>query len=667
MAISALLLPGAAYPALPPASSGQGSDVSTGAQGAPRPAPKPAAAAAEPEQEITWSIPPVRLGGTISYDIRNDSGEGRKMVQRGLIATINAATETFIWQPWFAQIGGNLNFTSARNNSSHREIDLSDSSSTQSVTVTGNAQLRVLPQSRFPFEAHVERNDSRISSNLVSVGGYVGQRIGFTQHYVRPEGDTMIAWDRSTQTSDTSGRDTQDNLQLSLSHNIDVHRIQVNGSRARNTHERTGEYTLQNNLAVQHSYAPDPVVSVETMANVGKSAYYLQQGSNDTDLLQLSSIAFWRPLEQPLTVTGGVRLLTLSGESRTTLQDTTIAGTRLRNANLNLGATYDFTRFIHLNGSANVNTIDTNGRRANSANEALSVAYQPETKTIGQFQYNWSTSAGMNHRSGGSDSGSTLTLQLSHSLNRNFELDAGSVLTIELNQALSGTSSSSTSAENVQQTSTKQVTHGGAVSWSMSKEGGTALMRLSASDSRALDGNQEYFQLINFQASSNLPTSGYTSWSGSLTVQAVRQGGHHIPSFSINNGTLTNNGLVSATDGKFVTTSSGALTYQNQRFFGVRRLRFVSDLRLNGQALLPLFGGPQDQEMAAWENRWDYAIGRTLLRVNTLIARTKVPVVKVTFGGTPSLNGESTINTTSSSVKVNKSIMFSVTRAFGDN
>lgn len=589
------------------------------------------------------------------------------MVQRGLMATLNAATDTFLWQPWFAQVGANLNFTTTTNTNTRHELDLSDSSRTKSVTVTGNAQLRLLPQSRYPFEAHIDRNDSRVSNQLMSVSGYVGQRIGFTQHYVRAEGDTMIGWDRSTQTSDSNGTDTQDNLQLALSHNLDQHRIQINGSRARNTHELTGEYTVQDNLAVQHSYAPDPSLSLETMANVSKAGYHLRESSSDTNVAQLSTVAFWRPDEQPLTVTGGVRLLSLAADSSNSgLFDSTSSGTKLRNANVNVGATYDLTKFLHLNTSVNSNMTETNSRRASSSNETANITYQPETKKFGEFHYNWSTSASASHRAGGGDSGNMMSLQLSHSLNRSVELEPGSTLTFELNQALSGTSSSGTSNTNVQQSSTKQLTNGGAVSWSLSKEGGNALMRLSVSDSRALDGNQEYFQMINFQASSNLPTSNYTSWTGSLTMQAVRQGGNDIPTFSISNGTLVSNGVTSNSNGQFVTTSSGALTYQNQRIFGVRRLRFVSDLRLNSQALLPMFGGPQDHEMAAWENRFDYTIGRTQLRMNTLIARTKVPTVRVTFGGVPTISDETNTNT-NSSVKVNKSIMFSVLRAFGDN
>jgi len=111
-------------------------------------------------------------------------------------------------------------------------------------------------------------------------------------------------------------------------------------------------------------------------------------------------------------------------------------------------------------------------------------------------------------------------------------------------------------------------------------------------------------------------------------------------------------------DGGFTINSSGSVTYMHTRFLGVRNLRFTSDVRLNGQALLPVFGGPQDQEVAAWDNRIDYFIGRTQLRVATLIARTKSPVPLHA-----ALNG----GQANEPVRVNKAIMFTIMRKFGDN
>ncbi|RZI42021.1 hypothetical protein EGT07_15615 [Herbaspirillum sp. HC18] len=657
-------MPRVAYPALPPASVGTSapSSETASAPGPARTAPAASPASAKDElqpqeqQGVEWTFPHIRLGGSLSYDIRSDSDERHSMVQRGLIATATAATETFIWQPWFAQLGGNLRLSSTKQNNSRNDTEFGGSNTDLSgLIVTGAAQLRILPHSTMPFEAHIERNDTRTTSELISVGNYSGQRIGFTQQYMRQDGDALIGFDRSTQTSDFSGRDRQDSLQLSMTHNLEDHRFSVLGTSARNTRENTGERTIQDNITFQHNYSPMSELTVDTTANVGKAGYKLLNGESDTRLSQLSSMAFYRPEEMPLTVMGGVRLLTLASQnSGNDLIGPSSAD--LRNANVNLGATYDLTQFVHLNGTANANSVETGGQRIMTTGQSAGVTYQPETIRFDNgVNYNWSASSTLSNRTGGPDAGQQLVLQLSHNLNRSFELDEGSVLTFELNQALTGMTAAK--GPLADQAATKQMTNGGAVSWNVTMGAGSAMVRLSASDSRALDGNKEYFQLINLQASSNLPTGAYTSWNGNLTIQAVRQGG--LPPVVISPDTglpvfLTRN----TNDGEMNITSSGSLTYQNNRFFGVRQLRFTSDLRLNGQSLLPILGGPQDQELAAWDNRWDYFIGRTQLRFAAMIARTKSPVFNSPLVSVPRANDP---------VRVQRSVMFTVSRQFGEN
>jgi hypothetical protein len=69
-----------------------------------------------------------------------------------------------------------------------------------------------------------------------------------------------------------------------------------------------------------------------------------------------------------------------------------------------------------------------------------------------------------------------------------------------------------------------------------------------------------------------------------------------------------------------------------------------------------MLGGSGDQEMAVWQNRLDYSLGRTQLRMNTLIARIKQPKGAVQFGA---------LEDTESETKTNKAIMFSLIREFG--
>ena len=638
MALLAALCHGTVHSALPPA---------TGAS-APRsdPASADATTGSDSEQESSsWRFPPVRIGGMVTYGIRRDSFEEQQRMQTGLTATLNARTNTFIWQPWFAQVNGNLGLSLSRDNSD----DNITSSRSQSVFVTGSGQLSLLPLSKYPFEAHFQRNDSRVSSDLALANGYKSQGYGFMQRYFRPEGESTLSWDRDTQTSVDAGTDRQDSLQLRIAHRLEQHRLQLAGDRSTNTHELTDEHVVQSNLSLQHSYTPGPAVSVESLANASRSDYRLLQGDNDSRLLQFSSNAFWRPTDRAMTVNGGVRVFALDTNSTGLLvSNATVA--RVINTNANVGVNYEFNRFTRINAGANVNLADNNGAKSTSTNQTLGATYQPDAIELGSFRYNWSTSGNVSNQTGGEQNGGIqMTLQLSHNLGRSVRLSGGSTVAVDGSQSLSVSSGSSFAGSEAE--STKQLTHNGSISWDLSQESGAALLRLNASDTRALDGNKEFFQIINFQASSNLPASLYSSWSGNLTAQAVRQGKNTLSGNANPFNTQTNSG----TDGGFLTSSSGSISYQNQRLFGVRRLRFLSDLRLNGQSLLPIFSSTKERETAAWENRFDYSIGRTVLRMNVVISRSGA----LQSSADPAAGVQNV-------TKVNKSIMFSITRSFGN-
>lgn len=634
LSLLALVFHGSALPALPPPEQAPAQQ--------PASAPAPSATTAQPVDSLGWSwyLPPVRLGGSVSYSHRRDMFQDQTSVQSGLSTTLNASTSTYIWQPWFARVNGALGFTVANDSSGGSD---SFNKSSKSVAITGSGQLSVLTQSKFPFEAFFQRNDSRVTADLVLGNAFASQRFGFTQRYIRPEGDALLGWDRSSQTSADAMRDVQDSLQLRLAHRLEHHRLQFNADRNTNKRDRSGESMAQNNLAVQHSYTPNPSISVDNLVNISRSDYQLLQGNNDARLLQLSSNAFWRPQGHPMTVTGGVRMFALETDSSGLNVSSNAPGTRLLNANANVGVNYEINRFTRLNAGANVNMTDSKGEKTISTSQTVGVGYQPESIQVGAFRYNWGTSASGSNSTGGEDSQRQLTLQLSHSLSRNFKLAGGSTLAADVSQGLSATASNA--APSSDPAATKQLTHSGSVSWDVPHQAGSALLRLSASDSRALDGRQEVFQLINLQVSSSLPTGSTSSLTGNLTLQATRQG---------------RNARAGKTepDKGFVTSSSGSLSYQQQRLFGVRQLRFTSDLRLSSDSLLPVFSSAQDQELAAWDNRVDYFIGRTQLRLNLQVSSHSAP-----HTGTDATTG---LQSTDRVTQVRKSIMFSVRRNFGN-
>jgi hypothetical protein len=658
-ALSMLLIQRSAYAALPPAapsaSDNQPAKTDTNARPAPPSGTLPESGNAD-KTSTEWSFPPVRLGGTLSYTLRRDNTPEQQSVQKALDATVMAKTGSFIWQPWFAQWAASLGLTLTRDANDRNQAESENSVRSKSAILTGNTQLAILPMSRFPFEAHFEKNDSRLSSENLSVNDFSSQRVGFTQHYMRPEGDAMIGWDRNTQKSDSSGVDRQDSLQVNASETIDMHRLQLSGNYAHNVHEMTDESGTQHNITIQHTYTPVQALSVDSMLNLGRSAYHLTQGANDTRLSQLSSIAFWRPEESPVIVTGGVRLLGVRLENDGIFD--TAAGalqpqtTRLRNVNVNAGVSYDLNRFTRLNATANTNQIENNERKTTSGTQSAGVTYQPDAILFGQFRYNWNASGNLTNRTGGQDSGRQVTAQLSHNIGRAYRFESGSGINVEMSQGVSAIRNNS--IINNENSSVTQLVHSGSIGWDSNSETGNAMVRLSASDSRSISGRKEMFQMVNLQASSSMPSGGHSYWGGNLTIQAVRQA---TPT------TITDLDPVIAQEldkqnKQFVTTSSGTLTYQHTRPFGVRGLRFASDLRLNSQALLPVLGGPKDQETAAWENRFDYTIGRLQVRLSMLVARS-------TFQRR-SVSGITSQEKVEDTRRLSKSIMLMVSRSFGD-
>lgn len=589
-----------------------------------------------PVTETILAIPPIRIGGKVSYEIRSDATEGQKIVQQGITSTFIARTNTYLWQPWFATLSGELGISALRyrtvnteNNPNFNSAGMASLTSKNLVTA-GNLQLNLIPRSTYPFEAHFVKTDNRISGTLSALSGYSSMNYGFTQNFVSPLGRGLVGLDRSEQTSTNGGESRQDNLRLSLAKALTPHQdLQVNGSLSDNTLKTTGERAMQTNLSLQHKFSPAPEFNVDSAANLSRSGYRLEQGNNDTDLLQMSSFGFWRPKDGALMVTGGVRLLTLANSSSNTLTDDSSNGPRMHNANANVGINYDYSSTVRMSASANVNTTSGFGQRAMESSQSFGATYQPESKKLGEYSYSWSAGASFTNTNSSGDSqqqGRPLTLQLSQNLGRSLQLGSGSTMSVSGSQSLS-------SMVGNRGGPTQQLTHSGSLSWNRSLQQGSAYMSVSASDSRAMGDRNESFQMVNLQASSSMPTGRFTDWSGNLTIQAVNQ--HSSMQFFSQDQSL----LRTARRG-VVTTSTGSISYQNQRLFGVRRLRFMSDLRLNSEALLPILGGPQDQETAAWENNLDYSIGRTQFRMSARLAKS---------GG-----------------KNNKSIMFTVTRGLGD-
>lgn len=592
-----------------------------------------------PTTETIFMFPPILIGGKIAYDIRSDASEGQKNVQRGITGTIMAKTRTYLWQPWFAQLSGDVGLNilkhkstsqvtgnDAENNPFFRDLTLGG----KNLVTTGSIRLNILPRTAYPFAAHFSKSDNRISDSLTSTAAYASRIFGVSQGLSTPLGDGTVAWDRNTQTSASSGETSQDALRLSMSKALsEAQNLNVNVNRTDNRHSRTGERAIQTDIMAQHGFAPDEELRIDTLANVSQADYNLRNGRTDVSVVQLSSFATWSPEEEDYTVTGGVRLMALANGGSAAQSGSSFTS-RMRDANFNVGISYDFSKHLRGTALANLNMRNNMATQTVMASESAGLTYHPETIELGEFRYDWSAGTTATNIHGGLEESRTLSLQLSHGLGRSWQLSPTSMVTMSTNQGLASVVRSGDDP-------VQRLTHSGAVSWNTMLESGTVFVSMNASDSRSIGGPQESFQLINFQVSSNMPTGRYGSLTGSLTIQATRQ---EAPVYLLTSEQQMQPELYAPREG-FILTSSGSISFQHARVFGVPRLRFMSDLRLNNSQLMqPVLGSPQDMETASWDNNFDYSIGRVVARINTRIAK--------------------------ASGKQNRSIMFTVQRGLGD-
>jgi hypothetical protein len=478
--------------------------------------------------------------------------------------------------------------------------------------VTGNARVDVFPRSRFPFEAHVEANDSRTDASLASTVDFRTQNIGFSQRYRPPSEAYQVSggFDRREQIS-RGVRDIQDQLAGDFSSSWKHNDLALNYLQSQARRQATDERTEFRSLVGQHQYLPDSSLSVNTTVNWSKTDEQLVGSASDQSVLQLSSVGLWRPAGSKLSLSGSVRGLVLRDLN---------ANHQLDSVGATVGGFYELNRNFRFTANANSSVTSSDGIHSQGFGGAVGAGWQADTMEFGGFRYDLfaSGNVGGSTFSGGGGTATvegveshdetqrTLSEQVGHTLSRTWPLNAQSNLGLNFGQSLNATQThnSATQPGDPAQSLTTLL-HTLAGSWNVNAENRSAYARLSYNDSRELGGGHALFQLLNFQVSGNYQFDRNRSLSGDLTWQrAVQRSGDRpdsAPPFALVPG-----------DRSTSRSASGEITYRQQRVFGIPRLRFESRLKLAQDVLRQpgTFASIPDRETRLWENRLDWLVGR---------------------------------------------------------
>jgi len=590
-------------PAQPPEGPGQ----PTGATTSPTEIDAGSAPAGASPARIQWRLAPILWSGDIGYEARMTRNEDQGNTLEQLIIA-NLRGRSYIWQPWFVQVRGGLGLVLSR---LHTSNDTGSGVDQSPVTTTGNVGLTVFPVSRFPFDASYEVTDSRTSGEITSID-YTNKRLSLRQSYTTPTGGTFMSarYERSVLESDAFGRDRVDSVEANLSHAFGNHSVQLDAGHSLNERDRTRERTTLERLSLRDSYRPNPRTSIESQAYVNTTDYD-PGGSGSfaatgTRTAQLNSFATWRPSDQSkLYLTGSLRALALETESGDEQSDS-------RSLNASLGANYQYSDYTRLLASLSVNESKAGDSDSFSTAESAGVSYTPAFIALGNYLFSWSASASLaNQTTTDEPSRQALTGAVGYNLLRNLPLSGQQHASANFGQTVSNTYDTETGEQIA-------LTSSAGISWSRSNDKGLLdYASATLSDSRSWGDLQTEFQLLNVQATRQALLSALSSWSGNVTIQAARQRIRASPD--------TDASLLAFAESDHRTLSySVNLTYQHQRAFGIRNLRFLALATANSQQLESRrFGdinAPPERVDASLELRFDYLIGRLIMRLSARTA-----------------------------------------------
>ena len=559
----------------------------------------PAEESAKPERE--WVLPPLRLTGSVSYDTRylraDDGGSSWSNV---VTTTIN--TSTYLYQPWVATLGATLGLSGSwtrTNGGATGDASLHEQVRAREAFITGSTRLNLFPRSRFPAEVHWERQDSRTSSGLIAPISFTRQNVGATMRYQPPDGAYTLsgAYDHSVQSSG-SLKQSQDALSADFSRRWNQHDVSLGASHTRARSEGFDDESRFTSVVGRHAYSPSSALSVSSTANLTRSEENSGFGS-DLQVMQLASVAFYRPEKSPYTLTGSLRGIMLR-DPTIDLENDSFGAT--------LGTNYEISPQLRLNANGGFNVSRTRNDSSTGFTGSLGAAYQGLTREFGGFQYDWYTGASLGSSV---SSGSSMerqveyhgTAHVGHALNRTWRMSEESFIGMNASQSVSASYAHSNSGDGSGLGSSKSLLNNLSLNWSRSAEGRSATARASYSDTFELGGGSSRFQMFNLQLSGNLELGYGRSLTGDLGYQITQQ----------RQSTLLADPLLGPIGGRTRTTGvSGEIQFQQNNLFNVPRLRFVSRLRLAHDVLKQpgqLLSIP-DRETRLWENRLDWSIGR---------------------------------------------------------
>ena len=557
-------------------------------------------------------VGPAEIDGFVEYQYRLNKGKGQDSIGTH-VGSVFTNLSSYIWQPWIMQVNASLGLTKTSGESPN--FGASTSQKRSESIVTGRLNVDIFRQSRYPFLAFAETQDSRVSSDIQGVDG-VRSILGFMQQY-RPlaGGLYMLEYRRNTterfsedfseEIAESRIDNSTDRWQARAEKGFGRHRVNYNAVVTDFVQSDTLETRVDKRHTVRHRYAFDSRFSLENTFFVSDESIEQQSSELIRVFRQFNSIASWRPnLDRPLLVTGRALLHDVEAGQPGRSQNT-------ENIWLSGSVTYQPTNYVTFGatkGSSSQST-DTTDRQTRSFSQ-MSAQVRSNDYQVLTASYRASGSAHWLREkgavtTGGAGEQDTLTQDLSaslnHTLSKQFSLASGNQLSVNVSQNWSG-------IKNNEGERGRILGHRIFGTWSTQGGDVNSYIRVSATDRRERGLDDRSFQLFNLQLSRNARFGRRRSLGGSLTYQ-----------YTTNERENTDLG----SSGSHSTNYSANINYRHADVFSVRDLDFFSELRAQSSEFAS--DDPFDElsnnidetrSDVDWRNRLIFDVGRLRLRLD---------------------------------------------------
>ncbi len=565
-------------------------------------------------------IGPVESSGYLAYYYRSLMEEnGPESASHQLMGTVNAST--FFGEPWLATSYLSLSVTQ----DSSETLAANAQSNTDSQLITGDFGLNVLPQSRTPFTLQLQVTDSRVDSDgtagfipITFIGQeYSTRYLGLRQAYLTDNGGRYQA-NYDYRTWESLGGGEYDDTTLGFEADLRAPRNRFFG-RASLTNNEYSVSEQKNEtllLDLSHYYYPVRYFRLDS-----KASYYdydrsfLDPSATDTrlsnlNIAQVSSNAFWRPANYPLSFTAGVRVYALDGNSGP------VSGNQVENVALNSGLFYQVNQNLRFDASFTSLFGKIDGVQDDVHNQNVGFLYQTDWKEVAAFMYQAYLDGDVGHRVDADSDVVDWSVTAGHGLARTWwpaERTSTTSLRLNLNQALGYSEASGDVA--LDSGVGFSVDHSVTLAFNQRAGGGDTLAQITLSDSRTYSEFEDSLgstidveaeqQLVNLQLSRDQDLGRRSSITGDVTVQYVRV-----------RDKTTAPGSPARIDENDVTTSTGRIMFQHYQLLGVPRLQFTSDFLISN---ISTEGAIDRQD---WDNRVAYMIGKLETTVSYRLTET---------------------------------------------